>query len=90
METIHHYIPALKPIEVPMATLSTGIYTVRSFFGAAHAVLYHCLPANRTLAEYVAMFILFTELLKRMLQSFANIRPNFRPETAMVPTPLSQ
>jgi hypothetical protein len=49
-----------------MPTLSTGVYTVRSFMGAIHAVLYHCIPANQSLRE----FILLAKFLQPLIQRY--------------------
>lgn len=65
----------LDPLPVKMATLSDGTYMVRSFFGAIHAILYHCIPPNQTLREYVQFFILFTRLLNRLLEPYLSILP---------------
>jgi hypothetical protein len=66
-----------------MKTLSDGIYTVSSFFGAVHAILYRCIPPDRPLREYLYLFILLTALLKRALwRSYLAIESN--PKAALL------
>jgi hypothetical protein len=75
----------LQPLPVEMETLSDRNYTVRSFFGAVHAILYHCIPPNQTLREYVQFFILFTELLNRLLEPYLSTLPlDVRPKASLL------
>lgn len=41
---------SLLPVSVSMETLSGGVYTVQSFFGAIRGILYHCIP-NRSSSD---------------------------------------
>lgn len=41
-----------------------------SFFDAVHAVLCRCLPPNRSLREYLEIFLLLTMLLSRTLKPY--------------------
>src|SRR5271167_4002969 len=50
-----------------MPTLQGGNYTIRSFLGALHVILHQSLSPNRTLREYLEIFLLFTNLLSRTL-----------------------
>jgi len=73
--------------DVEMETLSYNIYTIRSFFGAVHAILYHCLPPNRTSREYIEIFTHFTRLLNRALRPYFELVEQmqlFRPKISLL------
>jgi hypothetical protein len=77
-------ISNLRVIEIYLETLSNQIYTVRSFFGAVHAVLYRCVAPNQTLREYVEMLIHLTELLNRALRPYLLEQTEFRPKVSLL------
>lgn len=74
----------LRPIDVDMETMSNGVYTVQSFFGAVHAILYRCVPPNQTLREYVEILIHFTKLLGRALRPYLLERTEFRTKSSLL------
>jgi hypothetical protein len=62
-----------------MPTLPTGKYTVRSFFGAVHALLYHCIPSNQSLREYIEMLIVIAKLFQPLIQQYeANVNSHLK------------
>ena len=71
-------------MSVPIETLSGGDYTVRSFLGAIHAILCHCIPINRPLQEYIKFFLLFAGLLNRALQQDFISCTEFNPKIALL------
>ena len=76
---------SLPPISVPIETLSDGVYTVRSFFGAIHAILCHCIPIKCPLKEYVEFFLLFTRLLNCALSLCLHTSSSaFNPKIALL------
>jgi hypothetical protein len=55
------------PISVRIPTLQGGTYIIRSFLGFLHVILHYSLPPDRTVKEYLEIFLLFTTLLSRVL-----------------------
>ena len=80
----------LRRIDVDMGTMSNGVYTVQSFFGAVHAILYRCVPPNQTLREYVEILIHLTKLLGRALRLYLLERTEFRPKASLLVGLLSE
>ena len=64
------YGPVQNVEYVSMPTLLDGMYKIRTFFGAIHAILYRCILPNQSLGEYVQLFTLFTALLRRSLKQY--------------------
>ena len=76
---------SLPPVSVPIETLSDGVYTVRSFFGAIHAILCHCIPIKCPIKEYVEFFLLFTRLLNCALSLCLHTSSSaFNPKIALL------
>ena len=57
---------------------------VRSCFTALHAVLYHCLPENQLIGQYVLILLLLTKLLKRAFEPFLEDCPGINPKIALL------
>lgn len=57
-----------EPILVPHPGLESGEYVVRNFWTALHIILQFSLPSNRSLKEYVQIFIVLQKCIFRMLE----------------------
>jgi hypothetical protein len=54
--------------------LETGIYRARSFFGAVHAIISLSLPLNRSLGEYLQIYLILARLLHRFFKYVRNFQ----------------
>ena len=75
----------LTTFHVKMETLSNKRYTVRSFFGAVHAILYYSLPPSRSLREYIEILTHFTKPLARVLRPYLSTQTeSFRAKISLL------
>jgi hypothetical protein len=67
--------PPFRPINTRYDVklpLTTGIYKVRSFFGAVHVIISLSLPWNRSLGEYLLIHFTLGQLLHRFFKYVRN------------------
>lgn len=68
-----------EPILVPHGDLESGSYTVCNFWTALHIILQHTLPPNRSLKEYLQIFISLQKCLSLTLEKLRDSYTGYIP-----------